>query len=67
MDLSKILAQLHEELENLDRAIRSLELLELTDRRTHLPDGLGEISRQSGHRTRKPRAALVRKTAAKTD
>ena len=46
MDLSKVLAQLREELENLDAAIRSIERLQQEKRRRGRPPShLSKVSR----------------------
>jgi hypothetical protein len=46
MDLNKVLAQLHEELENLDAAILSLERLQHEGRRRgRPPKALSQLSR----------------------
>ena len=52
MDLNKVLAQLHEELENLDAAILSLERLqqEGRPRRGRPPKALSRFSKESGDR-----------------
>jgi len=53
MDLVKVLQQLHEELENLDAAIHSLERLQQTTRRRgRREDWLAEI-RKPAHSARK--------------
>jgi hypothetical protein len=48
MDLNKVLAQLHEELENLDAAILSLERLQQEGRRRRgrPPKALSRLSRE---------------------
>ncbi|SPF52170.1 hypothetical protein SBA4_490002 [Candidatus Sulfopaludibacter sp. SbA4] len=56
MDLTKVLQQLHEELENLDAAILSLEKLQDTTMRRGRPSGwLAEVDRRkAGTPKRKP-------------
>jgi hypothetical protein len=54
MDLDKVLQQLHEELENLDAAIASLERLQEAGKRTaDSADWVAEISQTGKKRTRK--------------
>jgi len=56
MDLAKVLQQLHEELENLDAAILSLEKLQETNKRRGRPPAwLSEVNqRKAGKPKRKP-------------
>ena len=68
MDLAKILAQLHQELENLDRAINSLERIkERSSVALQLPENLGAESSKSRRRAAKSRTTLVRKTTGNPD
>ncbi|HEX3747740.1 MAG TPA: hypothetical protein VHW09_27580 [Bryobacteraceae bacterium] len=54
MDLNKVLAQLHEELENLDAAILSLERLQQDGRRRgRPPKALSELSRAVRDKSKK--------------
>ena len=61
MDLAKVLRQLHEELENLDAAILSLERLQESGcRRGRPPALLAElrtVSGEAGSRKRQPNSA----------
>jgi hypothetical protein len=65
LDLSRLLAQLHQELENLDQAIRSLERIEHRVGQAQLPENLRLESGKSRRPTGKSRATQVRKATDK--
>ena len=56
MDLARVLQELHEELENLDAAIRTLEKLQETGKRRGRPPAwLAAVNGKKTARKRKPR------------
>jgi len=66
MDLSKVLEQLRQELEYLDRAILSLERIEQRRQQLNFPGNLPAESRKSRRRG-KSRTTLVRNATDKPD